>query len=599
MPPSTSSTGAEPKASWLYAFIAFTAAALFIIGLLGQPDLVDNERRVGAYILDAVQHGHWMAQRDTTGEVASKPPMVTWIGASFTLLVGELNRFTIYLPSALATLVVGLLLFKVGRERFGWAAGLLAATAYLVSPMGNEIAQTARYDGLFALPVLLAALAAFDAWMTGRGWTWFWLAAAFGTLVKGPLGLLLGALGLLAAIWEWRSGSPLRPRGRHWLGLAIYLLICGGWFWLAYREMGPPLIEKQIGRELLRHAVKGTAKETMGGQFWEPTLAFLSLFLPWSVASLFALWRVVKHPSPDLTTRRFERFLFCWFAAGLVLFSIAAHQRSRLIFPIMPALALLTGRELARLVALWKPHWPPRALVRAVAGITAMALCFLVIYRRELLRHSTATQRTIAIREFADKLRRDLGAQFPLTYVGRNPSGLNLFPLQFYLNTMRPHVTPEQAAELLRGSTPAFVVVGKVKDRTDEGAEAATDPLTVLQARLGTNAPPLHELVRCDAQGKTLMRIVSNHPRLEWPAHSVSQTADLRVEARDARLRRVAGGEMWFERTAPGGAVAFSNLSTNQPQPLSLRLTGQGPEQIAHRLLAAGETWRTDEAAAK
>ena len=81
--------------------------------------------------------------------------------------------------------------------------------------------------------------------------------------------------------------------------------------------------------------------------------------------------------------------------AGLILFSIAAHQRSRLIFPIMPALALLTGRELARLVARWKPHWPPHALVRAVAGLTAFVLCFLVFHRRELLRHSAAVQRTV------------------------------------------------------------------------------------------------------------------------------------------------------------------------------------------------------------
>lgn len=599
MPPSSSVAGAEPKASWLYAFIGFTAAALFIIGLLGQPDLVDNERRVGAYILDAVQHGHWMAQRDTTGEVASKPPMVTWIGASVTLLVGELNRFTIYLPSALATLIVGLLLFKVGRERFGWAAGLLAATAYLVSPMGNEIAQTARYDGLFALPVLLAAMAAFRAWTTGQGWTWFWLAAAFGSLVKGPLGLVLGAMGLLAAIWEWRSGSPLRPRGHHWIGIGIYLLIFGGWFWLAYREMGPPLIEKQIGRELLRHAVKGTASETMAGKFWEPTLAFLTLFLPWSVASLSALWRVVKHPSPDLATRRFERFLSCWFVAGLILFSIAAHQRSRLIFPIMPALALLTGRELARLIALWKPHWPPQALVRAVAGLTAFVLCFLVFHRRELLRHSTAVQRTVAIKEFADKIRDDLGTQFPLTYVGRNPSGLNLFPLQFYLNTMRSHVTLEQAAELLRGPVPAFVVVGKAKDSKDEGPESPGDPLTQLKSRLGTNGPPLHELARCAAQGKVVMRIVSNHPRLEWPAHNVSQTASMRVETRDVRQHRFSGGEMFFERTAPGGSVAITNLSTNEPQALRIRLTGHGGEQSANRLLEPGQSWRSDKADSK
>lgn len=598
MPPSTS-PGAEPKPSWLYAFLAFTAAAMFLIAVTGQPDLLDNERRVGGYILDAVQNGHWMAQRDVTGDPISKPPMVTWIAATASVLAGGLSRFTLYLPSALATLGVGLLLFKAGRERFGWAAGLFAAVLYLLSPMGKEIIQTARYDGLLALPVLLAALAAHRAWTTGRGWTWFWLAAAFGTLVKGPLGLALGTMGLLAVLWEWRSGSPLRPRGHHWPGLALYVLICGGWYFLAYREMGPDLPAKIFGRELIRHAVKGNSGEGIGVKFWEPSLAVLNQFLPWSLFAMLALWRVVKHPSADPGARRFERFLFCWFIGGLVLFSAAAHQRSRLIYPIMPALALLTGRELARLLALWKPAWGPQALVRLVAGATAFVLAFLVVFHHSLLRHSSAVQRTLAIKKLADDLRRETGAQFPLTYLGRNPSGLNLFPLQFYLGTARQHVTPDQAAALLRGPAPAFVVVGKPKDRTDEGTEPSADPLVMLKSRLGSNAPPLHELARCDAQGRTLLLIVSNHPRLEWPAHTVSQAGDLRVEARDVRLRRVRGGEMWFERQSTNGVVVISNLSTNTPQPLRVHLTGAGREQNVRRELPPGQSWRSDEAAAK
>src|SRR5262245_57044323 len=174
----------EPKASWLFALVGGTAVLLFVIGLTGVPNLMDNERRVGAYVLDAVHNGHWMAQRESTGEVMSKPPMVTWIAALPTLALDRPTRFAIYLPSALATFFVALLILKVGRERFGWTDGLLGALAYLLSYMGDKLVQTTRYDGLFALPVALAALAAYRAWVTGRGWTWFWLAAAFATLVK-------------------------------------------------------------------------------------------------------------------------------------------------------------------------------------------------------------------------------------------------------------------------------------------------------------------------------------------------------------------------------------------------------------------------------
>lgn len=568
------STGAaaEPKISWLYVLVGATAVFLFVIGLTGLPNLMDNERRVGAYVLDAVHNGNWMAQRESMGEVMSKPPMVTWIAAMATLALDRPTRFAIYLPSALATVLVALLLLKVGRKHFGWTAGLLGALAYVLSPMGDRMVQTTRYDGLFALPVALAAFAAYQAWVTGRGWTWFWIAAAFATLVKGPLGVVLGAGGLVAGLWEWRSGARQPLRGQHWLGLALFAAICGGWFWLAYREMGQPLIDKLIKGELVRHAVKGTEGEGIGVKFWEPLLAFVTHLLPWSLASVVALWRVVKHPSSDPETRRFERFLFCWIAVGLVIFCCAAHQRSRLIFPLMPAAALLAGRELARLLASWKPNWQPRTVVRVAAGLAAFVLAFFVVLHHVLLRYSDSVKRTLAVQDFAKEIQNGPGAQFPLTYVD------SPFAIQFYLNTMRRQVRAERAAELLKGNVAAFVVVG------DE------EKYKRIRELVGTNGS-LRELRYVSAgRGKYPFWLVSNHPRLEWTERTTSLTGPLRVETRDARPVRTRGGQMLFERTSEHGATTFSN-EAEEPQTVRLRLTSHGPDLTEERLLQPGETW--------
>jgi 4-amino-4-deoxy-L-arabinose transferase-like glycosyltransferase len=564
---------ATPKASKLFALVGGTAVLLFIIGLTGLPNLMDNERRVGAYVLDAVHNGHWLAQRESTGEVMSKPPMVTWIASLPTLVLDRPTRFAIYLPSALATTLAALLILQVGGKRFGWTAGLLGAFAYLLSYMGDKLMQTTRYDGLFALPVALAALAAFRAWETGRGWTWFWLAAAFATLVKGPLGVVLGASGLLAGLWEWRSGARQPLRGQHWLGLALFAVLCGGWFWLAYREMGQPLIDKLINRELVRHAVKGTEGEGIGVKFWEPPLAFLTNMLPWSIASVIGFWRVLKHPSPDVPTRRFERFLFCWFAVGLVIFCAAAHQRSRLVFPLMPAAALLAGRELARLLAAWKPHWQPQTIVRAAAGVAAFVIAFQAVYHYVLLRKSDSVQRTLAVQEFASKIQDDVGAQFPLSYVD------SPFAIQFYLNTMRRQVPPERAAELLKGEVAAFVVIGD------------TNKYQRIRELVGTNGP-LHELRYVSAgRGKYPFWLVSNHPRLEWTERTASLDGSLRVETRQARPIKTRGGEMRFQRLSENGAATFSN-EDSEPLSVRLRLSGHGPELAEQRLLQPGESWR-------
>ena len=126
---SGAASGSAAPASWrLYGPVAALGLAMFAIALSGYPNLLDNERRIGAYVLDAVLHGHWIMQYDVTGAVASKPPLLTWIAALSTAAFGEINRFSIYLPSALATLGVALLLVGAGKKHFGWRAGFLAGS---------------------------------------------------------------------------------------------------------------------------------------------------------------------------------------------------------------------------------------------------------------------------------------------------------------------------------------------------------------------------------------------------------------------------------------------------------------------------------------
>jgi 4-amino-4-deoxy-L-arabinose transferase-like glycosyltransferase len=207
MNPQASTTDFQPGLKLLGGILTLIWIIFFSIALSGYPDLKNNEERVGGYVLDAVNNGNWMIQKDLTGDMASKPPMLTWLIGLTSLASGGLSRFSTYFPTALATLVISLVILAAGSKRMGRLAGFLGALCYLLSIPADFQMTTARYDGLFALPVLLAGLAAHRAWALGRGWTWFWLAAAAATLVKGPLGLLLGGAGLVAVFWALRSIS--------------------------------------------------------------------------------------------------------------------------------------------------------------------------------------------------------------------------------------------------------------------------------------------------------------------------------------------------------------------------------------------------------
>jgi 4-amino-4-deoxy-L-arabinose transferase-like glycosyltransferase len=538
---------------------------LFLIALTGYPNLMDNDLRVPSNVLAAIQNGHWAIQRDVDGDVAAKPPLLTWLIALVTLAEGHLSPFGIYLPSALATLGAAWAIFFVGRKQFGWQAGFVGALIYLLSPAADRQMTTARYDGLFTFPVFLAALAAFRAWQLGRGWTWFWLAAAAATMVKGPLGLVLGGAGLAAAFWEWRSGTPLKPRGNHLPGIVIYLVICGGWFALAYRDLGQALIDKMIFRELVQHSV--TEGGGLGSGFYQPTLSLLTHFLPWSPLLALAAWRIWKHPASTPEARRFERFLVCWLVIGLVLFSLSPHQRGRLVYPLLPAVALLAGRELQRLLQ----RLSPRQFGALVTSVAVLTLVGLGIYHHVLLRTAKHSVETLALKSLADDVRSTVGAQFPLTHVDCP------YALQFYLETWRPWVTPEQAADLLRGDAAAFLVVVNLEK---------------VKEQLGTNAPPVYELWTRKLNDRETVHLVSNHPKLEWAGNMAMILGPLSLHMEGVKLIQAKEHEFVIERDSKAASAFTVTNHSNRTEEIRVRVANDAAGTVLKRALAPGESWR-------
>jgi 4-amino-4-deoxy-L-arabinose transferase-like glycosyltransferase len=431
---------------------------LFAITLSGFPQYTDNEWRLSAYVLDVLENGRWFCPTDANGDVISKPPMLVWLGVLGAAFTGRVNGFAMYWPTAAAAMATAMLLFVYGRKFFGWRAGLLSAMAYALSYIALSQMSMARYDGLLSLPVTAAALAAFSAWQTGKGWTWFWLFSALGTLVKGPIALVLPAFGLASCFWERKSHPAELPRlrGSHLPGILLYLLLTVGWFALAYVQTGQPLIDKMLGRELVRHAVQDGGGPLSG--IAGPGKSFLGIYAPWSLIAIACFWRILRRPAADPRHRQLERFLFVFFFLGIVMFSVAAHQRGRLIYPLVPAAALLVGGQLSR----WTSRVPQAALLRGCSALAVIFLGACFIYTHVLLGRSTRAGETLAMKQLAQHLT-SANAQLPLIYVAAPLS------LKVWMNSRQPDASPQQAAAWLAGAAPAYVVTrnpGMVRSTT-------------------------------------------------------------------------------------------------------------------------------------
>jgi 4-amino-4-deoxy-L-arabinose transferase-like glycosyltransferase len=390
--------------------------------------------------------------------------------------------------------------------------------------------------------------------------------AAVATLTKGPLGVVLAGGGFIAAFWERKTGERLPFKGNQILGIGLFLLITLGWFLLAYYSTGKPFIDKIIGKELVGHVVSDGKYHIPGSLIYQPPFYYLTRGAPWSLFGIYGLWRVWRTPGSETSGRRFERFLFCWFLFGLILFSLAPHQRGDLLWPIMPAGSLLAGRELDRL-----SRFATRVFDVAISAVVALMVSGFVYYYFGPHAQSSIVRQTVALKHVAAEIMRYGGSQFPLTHVD-SPMGL-----QIYLNTWRPRVSPGQAAELLRGPEPVFIAVNNLKKL--QAVSKPDDPATytVVPSIDNTNYP---------------VRIVSNRQVLESTNSFAFGFGYLTVRASGVRLADATEREFVFDQGPGSSEITIVNEST-EPRRVRLRVRSEGRPHREERLLAGHEIWKT------
>jgi 4-amino-4-deoxy-L-arabinose transferase-like glycosyltransferase len=557
-----------------FLLVAVVAACLGAIRLTAPANLLDQDQeRPATYVLDAVKNGNWICQRDLSGDITSKPPLYTWFCAALTVANGRINLATLYLPCVFAGFGVAWLLLVVGRKPFGTTAAMFGALMFMLTPAGLKLFGLARTDSLFALTVTAAALLAWRAWNRGGGWTWFWLLAALATLTKGPLGVVLSAFGLLAAVWERRSGVAQPVKGSHWLGAALFFLITAGWFYLAYLDQGQALVDKMIGKELVGNAIQNKKNILPGTLIWQQPLFYLGRAAPWSLLACCGVWRIWKRPSKQALERRFERFLCCWFLAGLFLFSLSSHQRADLLWPLMPAAALIAGRELAR----WAARFPARRLrCGTLISVALLLIGFGIYYHLGRLRQP-AIQRTLALRNFAEKFEAQAGPEFPLTFLAAAGAQQPDAPpaLQVYLNVYRRPVSAERAAGLLRGSEAAFV---------------ALDDPGKLAHWCHPGDPPLLTVLGGDGGRGLQTRIVGNRPGFSPHRGYALAYGPFDVRTTNARLLLATQRLLRVRAESDACSVVASNTSA-VAAPIRVEILQGERRQKQERILASCESW--------
>jgi 4-amino-4-deoxy-L-arabinose transferase-like glycosyltransferase len=358
-----------------YALL-LAASAILTLPNLGVTSLWDMDEGVNAQAAREMRDSDtWVIPTFNYELRTAKPVMLYWLQRASYAAFG-VSEWSARLPSVLAGWLTVLLVYELARRMFDRSTGLLAGLILASAAQFAVLSHAATPDATLLLFTVLTYLLFWRGHQNGsRSW-WVPTAAACGLamLTKGPVGVALpGLVIFLYFAWNRELGRLLDRK--FLLAALVWVLVAAPWYGLVAAETRGEWVKAFLGNENVNRFL--STMERHGGGWWFYPAVILAMFAPWSAFLLAGVWYGVKgtrrepnpptpfpekegggcSPSPlgggdrgegSSDELRAHRFLVCWAAAYVVFFTAAATKLPNYVYPVYPALAVLTARFLVR-----------------------------------------------------------------------------------------------------------------------------------------------------------------------------------------------------------------------------------------------------------
>jgi 4-amino-4-deoxy-L-arabinose transferase-like glycosyltransferase len=348
------------RAAGALAWRATPVAVVIVGGLLllpwiGRVPLLDaDEPRFAECARQMLVTGDWVYPQFNGRPRHAKPPLFNWLQASAYACLG-VSEFTARLPSVLATIGTGLLVFFFTRRLRDRALATVALVTWFVLPQTHLWGRMSVVDPLLTFLTTAALMAAYVGLETeGRGaLKWYvgsGLAMGLATLTKGPVGIVVpGGAYLLYVLTSRSFRKGLGGIGTY-LALVIAVAVPAPWFMAQINHYGHEYTSTFFGFDNVQRYTK--ARDTLGplGWLWPIPVVLLFAF-PTSVL----LPRALKTPLKDIrrawagdARARWRLFLAAWVIADAALFAPSATRLPQYFLALYPAAAMLVADLLMR-----------------------------------------------------------------------------------------------------------------------------------------------------------------------------------------------------------------------------------------------------------
>jgi 4-amino-4-deoxy-L-arabinose transferase-like glycosyltransferase len=330
-------------------FAALVALVAGLPGLFAMPPLDRDESRFAQATAQMLETDDMVVIKFQDQPRFKKPVGIHWLQAAAvtTFSAAEDRGIWAYrIPSLLGAMLAAAACAWGAAALLGPRTGLLAGGILGATILLSTEAFIAKTDAALcgfttlAMAAVARIYAAHLAGETVNRWTKlaFWIGLAMGVLIKGPVGLMVVALSVIA-LWIWdRKATWIKDLGWGW-GVTVLAAIVLPWAMMITVATDGAFWSTAVTGDLAPKLAGG--QESHGAPFGVYALAAFLLVFPASLllpASLVQGWTGRKDAG--------VRFALCWLIPTWLVFEILPTKLVHYTLPAVPALAMLMAAAL-------------------------------------------------------------------------------------------------------------------------------------------------------------------------------------------------------------------------------------------------------------
>lgn len=347
-----------------------------------------DETRYAASAVEMVRSGNYLVPTFNGEPRMDHPIFYYWLLAGFFQIFG-FSPGSFRLVSALFAfgliMAVGRIVHRESRVEGGFLAGVILATSSFFAYMARVAVADMVFSFFLFLSSFLLYMGTFDAKKVDRLMIRAGVCImALAFITKGIAGAILPLLCLF--LFSWLNGRLKRMVSAlaDWKALVLFFLIALPWYVALYLRMGPEFFHAYIGESIGR--MVSASSDHRGPIYYYIPVVFLGMF-PWSLFLPQTFFSILKERGFSLKAVgeniSLDMFLLLFSCVIFIYFSLSSEKVATYILSIFPALAIMVGLFLEKVILREKVSDLGLVTGAYAYSICCVLLAILMIYPKE------------------------------------------------------------------------------------------------------------------------------------------------------------------------------------------------------------------------